>query len=153
MNHRDILRRMLATLVFRIRHAIKDMPVGFEDFEAGMDVRTPEQILNHVYGMLVATDQLYRGKKPTRSEPLPWMEAVEAFHSALARLDHSLAEAEPPDDDTVLRLFQGPFCDAMTHVGQLMVLRRLFGFAVPGANYYRADIQTGRLGSDQALPQ
>lgn len=152
MDHRTILRQMLATLAFRFRHAIKDAPVAFEDFEAGMDTRTPAQILNHINVMLVAIEQRYRGKKARFPEPVPWMEAVEMFHGSLVKLDSTIAEKEPPDDDMMLRLFQGPLCDAMTHMGQLMMLRRLFGSSVEGANYYKAAIEAGRLGPDQDLP-
>lgn len=152
MDHRVFLRQMLASLAFRFRHAIKDAPIAFEDFEAGMDTRTPEQILNHVNDMLIAVEHRYRGKKPHLPESVPWMEAVERFHSSLDKLDSTITEKDGPEDDMLLRLFQGPLCDAMTHIGQLMMLRRLVGSSVEGANYYRAAIKAGRLGPEQELP-
>ncbi len=51
------------------------------------------------------------------------------------------------------KLFQGPVADALTHVGQIAILRRLAGGPVKGENYYVAEIQTGRVGADQAKPK
>ena len=71
------------------------------------------------------------------------------FHSALARVDQRLAS--PLNADVSLeRLFQGPVADALTHVGQLTMLRRLAGAPVRGENYYLADIESGRVGPDQS---
>ncbi len=50
------------------------------------------------------------------------------------------------------RLLQGPFSDAMTHAGQLALLRRLAGAPVPPENFIVAEIEPDRLGPNQALP-
>ena len=50
------------------------------------------------------------------------------------------------------RLLQGPFSDAMTHAGQLAMLRRFAGAPVPPEDFSRADIQSERVGTDQADP-
>jgi len=50
------------------------------------------------------------------------------------------------------RLLQGPFSDAMTHAGQLAMLRRLADVPVPPENFVFAEINTERLGADQADP-
>jgi hypothetical protein len=50
------------------------------------------------------------------------------------------------------RLLQGPFSDAMTHAGQLALLRRLAGAPVPPENFIVANIESNRLGPDQAAP-
>jgi len=47
---------------------------------------------------------------------------------------------------------QGPFSDAMTHAGQLAMLRRLAGHPVPPENFIAADIDAARLGPEQAAP-
>ena len=80
------------------------------------------------------------------------METVETFHQKLHDLDKSLQNKELPEDAKCLRLLHGPLLDAVTHVGQLMMLRRLMGSSIPGAVYYRSEIENGRLGPDQALP-
>jgi hypothetical protein len=53
----------------------------------------------------------------------------------------------------VEKLFQGPVADALNHVGQLAMLRRLAGGPVRGENYFKASIETGRVGADQAAPR
>src|ERR1017187_403273 len=47
------------------------------------------------------------------------------------------------------RLFQGPVADALTHVGQIAMLRRMAGCAMSGENYFVAAIETGRVGADR----
>ncbi len=47
----------------------------------------------------------------------------------------------------------GPLADALTHVGQLAMLRRMAGCPIPGESYYAAEIATGRVGADQAPPR
>ena len=48
------------------------------------------------------------------------------------------------------RIFAGPIADALTHTGQINFLRRMSGAPVKGESYFRADIETGRVGQDQA---
>lgn len=153
MDYRETTRRFLATLAFRTRHAFQDAPAGFEDFDAGMGVRTPAKILNHVNDCVAMTDDVLCGRKPARLEPLPFMEALETFHMSLQKLDKTLQEVTLPEDEKCLKLMQGPLCDAMTHVGQLMMLRRLMGSPIPGAVYYRSDIRNGQVGPNQVLPK
>jgi hypothetical protein len=50
------------------------------------------------------------------------------------------------------RLLQGPFSDAMTHAGQLAMLRRMAGMPVPPENFVVAEVNPERLGPDQAEP-
>jgi hypothetical protein len=53
---------------------------------------------------------------------------------------------------SIERLFQGPVADALTHVGQLAMLRRLAGCPIKGENYFRAEIAAGRVGPHQSKP-
>jgi hypothetical protein len=153
IDYRQTTRRFLATLAFRTRHALQDAPLGFEDFEAGMEVRTPLQILHHMTHCLDWVIHILKDEKPTQLERASWMEAVEMFHSKLNQLDQALIDNELADDDKCYRMLQGPLCDAMTHVGQLMMIRRLMGSSVKGTNYYKADIKNGEIGPRQPLPQ
>ena len=86
------------------------------------------------------------------SAPLPWEEEVDRFHAGLARLDARLAGPEPLGFSAE-RLFQGPIADALTHVGQITLLRRMAGAPVRGENYFKADITAGRVGKDQSAPR
>ena len=99
----------------------------------------------------ISTNEIYCGRNADKMEPLPWEEVVEKFHSALHDLDNSLIEADPPGANRILQLLQGPWLDMMTHVGQLMTLRRLAGTPVETEPYYLSDIKVGRVGPDQPL--
>lgn len=50
-------------------------------------------------------------------------------------------------------LFQGPIADALTHVGQIALLRRMAGAPVRAENYFKADVVVGRVGPEQATPR
>jgi hypothetical protein len=93
-----------------------------------------------------------RGKEQWRnSKPRSWSEDSERFFAALTAFDAYLASgselhAQPE------KLFQGAVADALTHVGQINMLRRLAGNRVKGENYYVAKIEAGRTGPDQMAP-
>ena len=79
---------------------------------------------------------------------------IAALEQAPANLVHlaTLAGAGPlhaPPD----KLLQGPIADAIHHVGQLAMLRRLAGTPIRGENYFAADVATGRVGKEQAPPR
>jgi hypothetical protein len=150
---RDLLRHTLATLAYRGAKAVRDAPASFADFRAGENTRTPVQVLAHVGDLLDWALGLARGEHVWReAAPLPWPQEVGRFHEGLARLDAYLA-SDAPLGWTAERLFQGPIADALTHVGQITMLRRLFGSAVKGENYAKAEIHAGRVGEDQASPR
>jgi hypothetical protein len=93
-----------------------------------------------------------RGESVWRETPPGrWEDDVLRFHAALERLDAFLTSeaplAHPPG-----RIFQGPIADALTHIGQLAMLRRMAGSPMRGENYFVADIVSGRLGPEQAPP-
>jgi hypothetical protein len=146
-----LLRHYLATLAFRTQHALTGAPEEFPDFKAGKAIRTPLQILNHMTEIAVGTNEVYCGRDFDKLDPLPWDEVVEKFHAALHDLDNTLLEADPPGANRILQLFQGPWLDMMTHVGQLMTLRRLSGSPVDVEFYYRSNIRVGQVGPNQPL--
>jgi len=146
-----LLRHYLATLAFRTQHAVRGAPEDFPEFMAGKAVRKPLMILNHMTEIVVGTNEVYCGRDFDKLETLPWDEALEKFHSALHDLDNSLMEADPPGANRILQLFQGPLLDLMTHVGQLMTLRRLAGSPVDVEPYYRSNIRVGQVGPNQPL--
>jgi hypothetical protein len=81
--------------------------------------------------------------------PLPWDAEVARFFRGLAALDAMLASGAPLGVPAE-KIFQGPVADALTHVGQLAMLRRMAGAPVRGENYYRAEIAAGRVGPEQS---
>ncbi len=62
-------------------------------------------------------------------------------------------KARHPDRRGLARLFQGPIADALTHVGQIAMLRRMAGSPVRGENYFVASIGSGRVGAEQEPPR
>jgi hypothetical protein len=152
-SNRELLRHTVATLAYRGGKAFRDAPEDFQAFRQGEKSRTPGQILAHIGDLLDWAVSLASGKQTWHdSEPLHWGEGVARFFAALAALDAQLASSAPLGT-TAQKIFQGPIADALTHVGQISMLRRLAGCPVRGENYLRADILTGRVGPEQATPR
>jgi hypothetical protein len=150
---RDLLRHTVATLSYRGGKAIANAPDGFNQFRLNDSTRTPEQILAHVGDLLDWALSIAKGKQTWRnSTPLPWDQERARFFAALEAFDSYLASGEPlgaPEE----KLFQGPIADALTHVGQIAMLRRIAGGPVKGENYYVAEIEAGRVGPEQSAPR
>jgi hypothetical protein len=91
-----------------------------------------------------------KGKPAWRNTPpSPWPDEVQRFFESLKAFDDYLAGPEPLHASAE-KLFQGPLADALTHIGQLAILRRLSGIPIRGENYYKADIAAGRVGREQS---
>jgi hypothetical protein len=148
---RDFLRHTLATLAYRGGKAVRNAPAEFADFQGAG--RRPVQILAHIGDVLDWALSMAMGKREyTESQPLIWDKEVDRFFSALQRFDDYLASAEPVHAP-VEKLFQGPIADALTHVGQIAMMRRLAGVPISGENYYVAEMAVGRVGPQQAAPK
>ena len=148
---RGILRHFLASIAYHATKAIRDAPEGYPDLDIGKGVRTPRRVLHHVTGVLTYAHSFFEQYETTYSDLEPWGVEVGRFHAILVKLDESLLE-KPPEGVTEERLLQGPLSDAMAHVGQLLMLRRLAGSPVPSENFVYADIGKGVLGPDQPEP-
>jgi hypothetical protein len=150
---RELLRHALATLAYRGGKAVRNVPDSFAEFHANDSVRTPVQILAHIGDLMDWSLSMANGKREWHdSKPLAWNEEVDRFFAALKKFDDFLASSEPlqaPSD----KLLQAPIADALTHVGQIAMLRRLAGDPLKGENYYKAEIVAGRVGADQAKPK
>jgi hypothetical protein len=150
---RELLRHALATLAYRGGKAVRNASEGFAVFHADEGVRTPGQILAHIGDLMDWALSMANGKREWQgSEPLPWEKEVERFFAALKTFDDFLASSEPMQAPPE-KLFQGPIADALTHVGQIAILRRLARDPVKAENYYKAEISVGRVGADQAKPK
>jgi hypothetical protein len=147
---RELLRHTLATLAYRGGKAVRNAPDGFAEFQAGKGVRTSGQILAHLGDLFDWALSIGMGQQKWHdSKPLPWEQDVERFFAALKKFDDFLASREPVQAP-LEKLFQGPIADALTHVGQIAILRRLAGGPVKGESFYAAEIEVGRVGADQA---
>lgn len=150
---RELLRHTLATLAYRGGKALRNPPSGFAEFQAGEGVRTPGQILAHLGDLLDWGLSIARGQRTWHdAKLLPWEQEVARFFVALTKFDHFLASNEPLQTSPE-KLFQGPIADALTHVGQIAVLRRIARAPVKGESYYDAEIEMGRVGAEQAKPK
>ena len=150
--NRELLRHIVATLAYRAGKTVRDAPSSFAAYQASETTRTPAQILAHMGDLVDWALSILSGRQQWHgSEPLAWPQEVSRFFAALAALDAYLASEQPLHGD-IGKLFQGGLADALTHTGQIAMLRRMAGCPVRGENYYQAHIETGRVGPDQAAP-
>jgi hypothetical protein len=148
---REYLRHSVATLAYRGGKVLRGAPESFGAFRAADTSRTPSEILAHLCDLLDWSASHVRGREAYRtSTPAAWDADVARFFGALRALDDALVQTGRPFEWP--RLLQGPIADALTHVGQLALLRRLAGFPLRGESYFRADIAAGRVGPEQAAP-
>jgi len=150
---RALLRHTVATVAYRGGKAVRDAPASFATYSADGSPRTPAKILAHIGDLFEwALTQAAGAEAWHDSTPLSWDLEVARFFDALARFDAYLASdaplATPPE-----QLLQGAVADALTHVGQLAMLRRMAGAPIRGENYARAAISVGRVGQDQDAPR
>lgn len=145
-----LLRHTVATLAYRGGKAIRGAPADFPNFQAAAGTRTPVQILAHIGDLLDWALALCEGKHDWHnSTPLPWEQESGRFFRALQAFDGRLASGAPLGFPAE-KLFQGPVADALTHIGQIAMLRRIAGAPVRGENYFRAEITAGHVGAEQA---
>ena len=150
---RKLLRHTVATVAYRGRKAVTDPPAGFSEFHVGPTSRTPGQILAHIGDLFDWALSLAEGEQRWQdSPPLSWSEETARFFEALRKFDQRLA-SDAPLGCPAEKLFQGPVADALTHIGQIALLRRLAGAPVRAENYLAADITAGRVGPDQSPPR
>jgi len=148
MTERDLFRHAVATLAYRGGKAIRGAPDSFAAFDGAG--KPPVEILAHIGDLLDWTLRMLSGSKDWKnSEPQGWDQESRRFYERLAELDGLLA-SDRALHAPIERLFQGPIADALTHVGQIAMMRRMAGSPMRGENYFIAPIQAGRVGADQA---
>jgi hypothetical protein len=152
MSNTPLLRHTLAALAYRAGRAMRDAPAEFATFRASPDTRTPAEIVAHLADLFDWALALADGKHVWHtSPPLDWLAGMTRFFAALEALDRRLA-AEQPLAVEPEKLFQGPIADALTHVGQISMLRRMAGCPCRAENFFVASIEAGRVGPVQASP-
>jgi len=149
---RQLLRHIVATLAYRAGKTLRGAPESFASYRASEKTRTPVEILAHMGDLADWALSIVSGNQQWHSsEPLPWPQEVSRFFAALRALEAYLASDQTLHGD-IGKLFQGGLADALTHTGQIAMLRRMAGCPMRGENYYAAHIETGRVGQDQAAP-
>ena len=150
---RQLLRHTVATVAYRGGKALRGAPESFANFKIGDTTRTPVRILTHLGDLFDWALTLARGAQAWRdSNPLPWNEEVKRFFASLQKFDDYLASSEPLHS-SIEMLFQGPVADALSHIGQIAMLRRLAAAPIRAENYSKAEIVAGRVGVEQTAPR
>lgn len=146
----SLLRHTVATLAYRAEKVLRDVPDDFANLRVSPATRTPHQILTHLGDLMEWAERMARGERRWHHVPQPeWQRALDRFFGSLAALDKALAEA-PTDTLPEEAIFQGPVADALTHVGQLAMLRGMCGAPVRPESYARAEIRVGVVGPEQS---
>jgi len=149
---RELIRHTLATLAYRGGKTMRGADADFAEFRAGENTRTPLEILAHLGDLMEWALSIAKGKeKWKKADSGTWDREVARFFSSLQAFDNYLATTEPLGCPAQ-QLFQSAIADALTHVGQLAMLRGLAGIPIRGENYFLADIVTGKVGAEQSAP-
>jgi hypothetical protein len=150
---RAFLRHTLATLAYRGAKILRNAGPDFAQYGAPETSRTPATILAHMGDLMDWGLSMADGRREWHeSAPLAWEKECERFFIALKKFDDYLA-SDKPLEGSAEKLFQGPIADALTHVGQLAMLRRMAGVPMKGENYFVAEVTVGCVGADQAAPR
>jgi hypothetical protein len=149
---RRLLQHFLAALAYRTQKALRDAPPDFADFRAGQNVRTPSELVRHMTSVIgYARTTLHGGT--FEPAPLPtFAEEIARFHETLAGLHTDFADAELHAQISDEQFLQGPLSDAMTHAGQLAMLRRLAGSPVASEDFIFAAVDAANVSAQQPEP-
>jgi hypothetical protein len=150
---REFARHTLAATAYRASKVLRDAPVSFGSFRSAETSPTPSKTLAHMGDLFDWALTMVNGKPAWHnSEPLEWSSEVSRFFASVQKLDEYLASDKEVHAPLEM-LFQGPIADALTHIGQLAMLRRLAGCPIREENYAKAKVVTGQCGLEQANPR
>jgi hypothetical protein len=146
---RAFLRHTVATVAYRGAKAVRGTGPDFAGYSFDGRSRTPAKILAHVGDLIDWAFAMSEGRRDWQdSTPLPWDQECERFFGALKKFDDYLA-SEKPLHVSAEKLFQAPIADALTHIGQIAMLRRMAGVPMKSEFYFLSEITVGRVGADQ----
>jgi hypothetical protein len=150
---RLLLRHMVATLAYRGGKAIRNVDPTFAAYGSAQTPRTPAKILAHIGDLMDWALAMSEGRRDwTDSKPLAWDKERERFFASLKKFDDFLA-SDKPLQTSPEKLFQAPIADALTHIGQIAMLRRMAGVPMKSEFYVISEITAGRVGTEQAPPR
>ena len=145
---RDLLRHLVATLAYRGGIAVLGPPLNFSEFRIHETTRTAGEILAHLGDLVQGSLYLVKGEFVyLQSSPQTWEEDVKRFFNAVKEFDLYLA-SEAPLAQPIEKILQGPIADALTHVGQIVMMRRLAGKPIREASYFTAEIKAGEINEE-----
>ena len=147
---RALLLHLLATIAYRARYALRGAPESFGSYRAGNEVWTPAELVRHMTSVLGYVRSCFEGTERPRIDPLPDLAAeITRFHAMLEDVAGHVRAGTELKGMTEEQLLQGPLADALTHVGQIAVLRRLSGSPVQRESFVQADVDPADLGPAQ----
>ena len=138
----SMLRHLLATLKFRTDIAIAGVKEEYTAFEVGYGVRTPVELLSHMANVLHSAHTALTGESHPRGVTGTWVEETARFYGIIDKLDQSVKVGMTQSRETIEKVLQGPLSDVLTHVGQLLMIRRMSGDPTKGTNYFSATIKS-----------
>jgi hypothetical protein len=149
---RQLLQHFLAALAYRTQKALRDAPDGYADFRAGPNVRTPHELLWHMTGVIGYARTMLRGGDFAPPKLPTFAGEIVRFHATLEALRDDFGDTALVASISDAQFLHGPLSDAMTHAGQLAMLRRLAGSPVPSENFIHAAVSAENVSADQAEP-
>lgn len=149
---RELLQHFLAALAYRTQKALRGAPAQFADFRVGPTSRTPKELVWHMTGVIGYARTMMHGGRFIPPELPSFADEVARFHDTLAALSRDFADGSLSARISDRQFLQGPLSDAMTHAGQLAMLRRLAGSPVPSEDFIFADVRADNVGADQPQP-
>ncbi len=149
---RRLLQHFLASLAYRTQKALRGAPDAFPDFRAAVNLRTPHELIWHMTGVIGYARTMVHGGDYSPRRLDSFTAEVGRFHEVLAALRDDFADETATARITDEQFLQGPLSDAMTHAGQLAMLRRLAGSPVASENFIFAQVAATNVGPRQAEP-
>jgi hypothetical protein len=149
---RHMLCHFLGSIAYHTQKALRDAPAGFESFRIEPKSRTPQELIKHIDSVLGYARTVFIGGTYGNALLSTMQLQVEQLHGTLEDLAKHFSTGNILNEVTEEQLLQGPLSDAMTHIGQISFLRRLYGFPVPSEDFVYAKISAENLGMNQELP-
>ena len=149
---RKLLQHFLGALAYRTQKALRGAPASFGDFRIAPTTRTPFELVWHMTGVIGYARTFLHGGDFEPPRLASFADEIARFHDTVAGLSRDFGNASLTARITDEQFLQGPLSDAMTHAGQLAMLRRLHGAPVPSENFIFATVSASNVTSDQARP-
>jgi hypothetical protein len=149
---RALLRHFLAAITYRTQKALRDAPDSFGSFRVAPKVRTPHELIHHMDSLMGYARTFFTGGEYRQEMLSEFSAEILRLHATLEDLARHLETDTPLQGITPERMLQGPLADAMTHAGQIALLRRLAASPVPPENFIYADVRAENLGPEQPPP-
>lgn len=137
---RRLLNHYVATLAYRGRNVLGGLPAGLGTFRPDDSVRDLTTILAHVNDVLAFAQRQFGAEPDQRPAAPDWDSELTRYFDNLNALDRLFRSGELSGPINELQLLQGPLADAMLHLGQIGIFRRMAGSPVTGEDYSIAEL-------------